>query len=129
MADETDCDTMRPLDPDLTAILVDESISENSESAWQTQKYYWDAWNTEVGKNCRDDYNVFVEYSNKASQLNGYDDTGDEWRSRYEDPDFEDSIEQLLDDIKPFYELMHGFIRNRVSFILHTDTENMSHNL
>ena len=51
VADENTCDIMRPLDPDLTAILVEQSIADDSSSAWQTQKYYWDAWNTEVGKN------------------------------------------------------------------------------
>ena len=115
VADENTCDIMRPLDPDLTAILVEQSIADDASSAWQTQKYYWDAWNTEVGKNCRDDYDVFVEYSNKASQLNGFEDTGAEWRSWYEDPDFEADVEGLLNDIKPFYDLMHGYVRNRLA--------------
>ena len=40
-------------------------IASDAAGAYQTQKYYWDAWNTEVGKNCKDDYKIFVEYSNK----------------------------------------------------------------
>ena len=113
--DEADCNTKRPLDPDLTAILVEQSVASDATTAWNTQKYYWDAWNTEIGSNCIEDYRTFVEYSNMASQLNGYDDTGAEWRSWYEDPNFEASLEALLDDIKPFYELMHGYIRNKLA--------------
>jgi len=110
-----DLEYYRPLDPDLTQILIDQSTKEDAQTAWDIQKYYWDAWNTEVGKNCIEDYRTFVEYSNKASQLNGFEDTGAEWRSWYEDPDFEANLEDLLDEIKPFYELMHGYIRAKLS--------------
>ena len=119
--DEVDCDTKRPLDPDLTEILVEQSVASDSKTAWDTQKYYWDAWNTEIGANCIDDYNTFVKYSNLASQMNGFEDTGDEWRKRYEDPNFESDLEGLLDDIKPFYELMHGYIRNKLANRYGTD--------
>ena len=38
VADEADCATQRPLDPDLTAILVEQSVAPDAQSAWQTQK-------------------------------------------------------------------------------------------
>ena len=37
-------------------------------------KYYWEAWNTEVGTNCIDDYEVFVTNSNLAAKANGFED-------------------------------------------------------
>ena len=38
VADEADCATQRPLDPDLTAILVEQSVAPDAQTAWQTQK-------------------------------------------------------------------------------------------
>ena len=70
-----------------------------------------------VGTACKDDYEVFVEMSNKAAELNGYTDTGDSWRSNYEDPNFQKSLEDIwtgTEDkpgIKSLYEKIHGYMR------------------
>ena len=57
--------------------------------AYQKQLYYWDQWNRNVGPACYDNYGTFVEKSNLAAELNGYEDTGDSWREGYEDEDFQ----------------------------------------
>jgi len=116
--------TLHPLDPDLTAIFMTESTPENqaeAECAYEKLKYYWDAWNTEVGTNCIDDYEIFVEKSNKAAVMNGFDDTGDSWRSNYEDPNFRKSLEEIWNGkggqpgVKSLYEKIHGYMRWKLS--------------
>jgi len=44
---------LHPLDPDLTAILMDQSTAHGPQCAYEKQKYYWDQWNTVVGTQCR----------------------------------------------------------------------------
>ena len=108
-----------PLDPDLTAIFDEHATPEDGEAAcaYEKMKYYWDQWNTEVGTNCIDDYETFVENSNKAAKANGFDDTGDSWRSNYEDPNFRQNLQEIWlgkegkDGVKSVYELVHGYIR------------------
>lgn len=108
---------MHPLDPDLTAILTDQSTAPNPQCAFEKQKYYWDEWNTNVGKNCIDDYEIFVEMGNLAAELNGFDDMGESWRSGYEDDDFQKHLEEIWTGtsekrgVRDLYELVHGYIR------------------
>lgn len=110
-------DRQHPLDPDLTAILIDQSTGAGPQCAYEKQKYYWDQWNTHVGTKCIDDYETFVTMGNKAAEDNGYDDMGDSWRSNYEDPEFQKHLEEIWTGtsekrgVKDLYELVHGYIR------------------
>jgi len=119
---------MHPLDPDMTAIMDDQAANgENSDCAWEKQKYYWDKWNTQVGTQCINDYETFVEMSNLAAVKNGFQDTGDSWRSNYEDENFRANLEEVWlgrpaagEDpgwrgVKELYELIHGYIRHRLN--------------
>ena len=52
-----------------------------------------------------------------AAELNGFEDTGDSWRSNYEDEDFQKNLEEIWsgsrnkEGVKTIYELVHGYIR------------------
>jgi len=62
--------------------------------------------------------------SNKAAQANGFDDTGDSWRSNYEDPKFREHLTEVWEGragdngwtgVKELYQLIHGYIRNKLN--------------
>ena len=43
-----------------------------------------------------------------------YSDTGAYWRNVYETPTFEKDLEDLLDQLKPLYELLHAYVRKQL---------------
>ena len=43
-----------------------------------------------------------------------YEDTGAYWRSWYETPNFEHDVRDLFEELKPFYEQLHAFVRRRL---------------
>lgn len=46
--------------------------------------------------------------------VSGYNDTGDYWRSWYEDPKFVEDIDKLYMEIKPIYEQLHAYVRRKL---------------
>ena len=47
--------------------------------------------------------------------MNNYNDTGDSWRAWYEDPDFEETVDEIWDGLKPLYGKLHGHVRHTLS--------------
>lgn len=45
----------------------------------------------------------------------GYNDIGEIWRKEIDIPDLQKVAKNLMDDIKPFYRLLHGILR----YVLH----------
>uniref|UniRef100_A0A8C3AXV9 Angiotensin-converting enzyme n=1 Tax=Cyclopterus lumpus TaxID=8103 RepID=A0A8C3AXV9_CYCLU len=76
--------------------------------------YVWEAWHNASGVPLRDYYPRFVELSNNASQADGFDDTGADWRSWYESTTFEKDIEDLYRTIEPLYQNLHAFVRRKL---------------
>ena len=56
-------------------------------------------------------YERYVELKNKLAVLNGYDDLGDEWRSRYETDTFQEDVSNLYMEMEPLYKQLHAYIR------------------
>ncbi|CAG7716755.1 unnamed protein product, partial [Allacma fusca] len=44
-------------------------------------------------------YNEYVQLSNKAAKLNGYDNMGDFWLLRYESDTFRSDIDKVWQDV------------------------------
>ena len=44
--------------------------------------------------------------------LSGFADTGEYWRSWYEDDNFESIVGALMEEVKPLYEQLHAYVRN-----------------
>uniref|UniRef100_A0AAQ6AE45 Angiotensin-converting enzyme n=1 Tax=Amphiprion ocellaris TaxID=80972 RepID=A0AAQ6AE45_AMPOC len=95
------------LDPELTDIMA------NSRS-YKKLLYAWEGWHNESGMPLKELYPRFVELSNKASQADGFDDTGAEWRSWYESSTFEQDIDNLYKTIEPLYLNLHAFVRRQL---------------
>ncbi|KAI4807922.1 hypothetical protein KUCAC02_027695, partial [Chaenocephalus aceratus] len=99
------------LDPELTNIMA-------TSRSYKRLLYVWEAWHNASGVPLREYYPKFVELSNKASQADGFADTGADWRSGYEYKGlyetFEQDIEKLYRTIEPLYKNLHAFVRRQL---------------
>ncbi|KAK5881015.1 hypothetical protein CesoFtcFv8_021866 [Champsocephalus esox] len=99
------------LDPELTNIMA-------TSRSYKRLLYVWEAWHNAAGVPIREYYPKFVELSNKASQADGFADTGADWRSGYEYKGlyetFEQDIEKLYMTIEPLYKNLHAFVRRQL---------------
>nr|AMO02511.1 angiotensin-converting protein 1 [Tityus serrulatus] len=111
---ETDENCNLSLEPELTEILTK---SRN----YDELAYIWKAWRDVSGKRVKDKYIRFIELSNKAAELNGFRDTGELWRERYESDTFQQEIEQLWQQIRPLYEQLHAYVRRKLINIYGSD--------
>ncbi|KAE8284386.1 Angiotensin-converting enzyme [Larimichthys crocea] len=95
------------LEPELTDIMA------NSRS-YKRLLYAWEGWHNASGVPLKKYYPRFVELSNSASRSDGFTDTGDDWRSWYETPTFEEDLEELYRTIQPLYQHLHAFVRRKL---------------
>ncbi|NXX73935.1 ACE enzyme, partial [Urocolius indicus] len=96
--------TCHPLDPDLTDIMA-------TSRDYDELLFAWKGWRDAAGKNIKNDYKRYVELSNKAAVLNGYEDNGAYWRSLYETSTFEEDLEKLYQQLQPLYLNLHAYVR------------------
>ncbi|XP_051925575.1 angiotensin-converting enzyme [Hippocampus zosterae] len=95
------------LEPHLTDIMA------NSRS-YKKLLYAWEGWHNASGVPLKAYYPKFVQLSKKASQADGFNDTGAYWRSWYETGNFQEVIEQLYKTIEPLYQHLHAFVRRQL---------------
>ncbi|XP_064594923.1 angiotensin-converting enzyme-like [Liolophura sinensis] len=95
------------LEPGLTELFAKNRDYETLLTAWKT-------WRDVTGKQMKPLYAEFVQLSNEASRISGHNDTGEYWRSFYEDPNFRQELEDLYKQIKPLYENLHIYIRRKL---------------
>ncbi|XP_055372268.1 angiotensin-converting enzyme [Condylostylus longicornis] len=77
-------------------------------------KYTWTQWYDAAGKPVRKNFEKYIELKTKAAKLSNYTSGAEEWLDEYEDETFEKQVEDVLTDLKPFYEQLHGYVRWRL---------------
>lgn len=79
-------------------------------------KALYEGWRT-VSPVMADDYARMVEIANEGSRELGFADTGAMWRAGYDmEPDaFAAETDRLWDQVKPFYENLHCYVRGRLN--------------
>uniref|UniRef100_A0A669EGC5 Angiotensin-converting enzyme n=1 Tax=Oreochromis niloticus TaxID=8128 RepID=A0A669EGC5_ORENI len=95
------------LEPELTEIMA-------SSRSYKTLLYAWEGWHNASGVPLKNYYPSFVELSNKASRADGFQDTGDDWRSWYETETFRQDLEEIYKTIEPLYLNLHAFVRRQL---------------
>ncbi|KAK0057682.1 angiotensin-converting enzyme [Biomphalaria pfeifferi] len=96
-----------PLDPDLTRMM-----SESRD--YDLLLSIWSQWRDASGKKMKSIYSEYVDLSNEAFRLMGYNDTGHTWRMSYESPTIEEDINGLFDQLRPLYEQLHAYARRKL---------------
>ncbi|XP_042865638.1 angiotensin-converting enzyme-like [Penaeus japonicus] len=104
---ENDCIPTLSLEPHLVQLMA---TSRDPDEL----RYLWRAWRDAAGRPLREKYTRFVELSNEAARLNGFEDAGHFWRSDYETDDFEGVIDELWAELRPLYEQLHAYVRRKL---------------
>lgn len=76
----------------------------------------WQGWR-QVSPPYRKEYQRFVEIGNQGAQDFGYNNLADLWQGGYdmESDVFVDESRRLWDEVKPFYDELHCYVRGRLS--------------
>jgi peptidyl-dipeptidase A len=79
---------------------------------WDELLEAWAGWHT-VGREMRPLYARLVELGNEGAREIGEKDMGDLWRSGYDmaPAEFEADTDRLWDEVRPFYEQLHCYVR------------------
>jgi len=80
-------------------------------------KEMWSSWHDQVGAPMKDDYARMVGIANKGAVELGFKDVGAMWRSGYDMPadDFAALTETLWQEVKPLYDELHCFTRDKLN--------------
>ncbi|XP_038634663.1 angiotensin-converting enzyme [Scyliorhinus canicula] len=100
-------DTCWSLEPDLVETMA-------KSRSYKMLLYAWEGWHNAAGNPLRDKYTEYVNLSNIASQMDGFEDTGAYWRSWYDSNSFEADLENIYKQIKPLYLNLHAFVRRKL---------------
>ncbi|KAG0694354.1 Angiotensin-converting enzyme [Chionoecetes opilio] len=126
----TICDFYNPeqcdliLEPDIEAIMA-------SSTNWDELRYVWEEWRDKSGKLMRDDFVRFVELSNKAATLDGFENTGEYWLNGYtvdqreadtftsgqtvSAMEFREMLSTVWDQVSEgLYKKLHAYVRMRM---------------
>jgi len=95
------------LEPELTEILA------QSRNPAELQ-YYWEQWRESSGKQIRSMYHTYVNLYNKAAKLNGFKDASLMKVDPYESKTFQMDMEETWQGLKPLYEQLHAYVRNKL---------------
>ena len=82
----------------------------------------WQGWRT-ISPPMRKPFERYVELSNKGARELGFADTGAMWRSKYDMPpdDFAKELDRLWNQVRPLYESLHAYVRNRLNQVYGPD--------
>ena len=95
------------LEPELTEILAK---SRNAEEL----QYYWELWREVSGKKIKEMYKQYVNLYNEAALLNGYEDASMMLVDPYDSDTFQEEMEETWLGLKPLYEQLHAYVRNKL---------------
>ncbi|KAK0076664.1 hypothetical protein PV326_010605 [Microctonus aethiopoides] len=95
------------LEPEITEIMINSRDPEEL-------KHVWKSWRDASGKKVRNDFIKYVELSNEIARLNNQTDMAAFWMKEYEDENFAHKIEELWQQLKPFYLQIHAYVRRQL---------------
>ena len=97
------------LEPDLVDLFATSNDSALLEEAWI-------GWRDATGLVYRKNYIDFYKLGNKAAQMNSlpgkeFKTFDDLWMAEWETPDLKTQVDNLMNDLMPFYEKIHAYVR------------------
>lgn len=77
------------------------------------QNWIWESWRVAVGPKIKNFYPRLVNLMNEGARKENFKDIGDLWSYQLElDEDIESSMERLLNEIRPLYNMLHAFVKS-----------------
>lgn len=100
-------------DNDPNRLSLDPEISERFAKSrdFDELKYLWKAWRDESGRKMKPSYQDYVTITNEVGVGNGFKDAAEWWQNDFEDPKFEEHIDELWLKVKPLYDELHTYMR------------------
>ncbi|KAB0795435.1 hypothetical protein PPYR_12274 [Photinus pyralis] len=98
------------LDPEIESIMA---ISTD----YDELLYTWEAWRNATGPRMKEQFKIYVDLSNEAARANNFSDRGAMWRSKFESPTFEEDLQRLWLEVKPLYDELHLYVRNKLKLV------------
>ena len=95
------------LDPDLYNIM-------SKSRDYDQLLWAWKGWHDATGKNMKKIYAETVRLNNKAARENGYKDLSERWFEDFEEENFESTVDNLFEEIKPFYQNLHAYVKRKL---------------
>lgn len=95
------------LEPEITEILI---ASRDPEEL----KYYWTQWYDKAGTAVKDKFKRYVELNTEAAKLNDFVSGAEAWLDEYDDNTFEEQLEHIFEQIRPFYKELHAYVRYKL---------------
>lgn len=77
-------------------------------------EYTWSMWYNKTGTPMKEHFKKYIDLSNEAARLNKFNDTGDMWRSRYEDPNLIENLKMIWKQVEPLYNELHTYTRTKL---------------
>lgn len=95
------------LDPEITELL-------GSSRDPEELKYYWVEWYNKAGKPTRESFQKYVDLNKESAKLNGFNSGAEVWLDEYDDPTFEQQVQDVITQIRPLYEQIHAYVRHKL---------------
>lgn len=54
---------------------------------------------------------------NRVAESENFTDAGDMWRYAFEDDRFVETVDRIWSEIKPFYDLLHNYVRAKLKSV------------
>lgn len=86
--------------------------------------YYWKAYRDTTGRKIRPIFKDYVVRMNNVAQAENFSDAGDMWRYAFEDGNFVEVVDGIWKEIKPFYDLLHSYVRAKLKVYYKDDLQN-----
>ncbi|RVE49364.1 hypothetical protein evm_005979 [Chilo suppressalis] len=81
---------------------------------WDELQHVWTEWRRNTGKRIRDLYEQLVDLTNQAARLNNFTDASAYWMFPYGTQNLRQDMEEVWEQIKPLYDLLHAYVRRRL---------------
>ncbi|OTF79966.1 hypothetical protein BLA29_003639 [Euroglyphus maynei] len=95
------------LDPDLYRLMA-------HSRDYEELKEIWIKWREQAGRPNRQRYIDYIRLGNKAAIANGFQTLDDLWLFPWETPDFKQQVETIWEELKPYYQKLHAYVRMRL---------------
>ncbi|CAB3250818.1 unnamed protein product [Arctia plantaginis] len=79
--------------------------------------YYWKVYRDTTGKKIRPIFKDYVVRMNRVAESENFTDAGDMWRYAFEDDHFVETVDRIWKEIKPFYNLLHDYVRAKLKLV------------
>jgi len=97
------------LEPELTQLMAESR--DYDELLWA-----WSGWHNVTGRPIKSLYVQLVDAMNEAARDNGQNDVSESWQlADYDMLTLEPMLDELYNQMKPFYELLHSYVRRKLS--------------